>query len=468
MASGLFPSQAQVFAAQQAQQAANPLQTLAGGIFNLGDALGDAGRRGIFGQETRSPAELAAGKVQQIAQRIDFNDRESIMGGINALNDAGFQDQAFQLFNTLPQPTEAKVTPITKPYQKSIQDPSNPGNFVLQWAQDYSDGSTKFLGTALANETAPASTGGKALLPDYLAKPFAIQPKVEDRWLTELSQAPELNRWFKDDAERETLYKSGVSDWLANKAQDLKDQRLNRLYEIQQQIPEMDKADLIRLARDLRITDRQIANDAWNLMKESGNYRQLIDTGVFTTEARSGFGQSINPISQDQQDAADAQAETQVEQQVLSTIAPVVQGDPRAGQFRQQSLNLPEAKVLFSNIGNMGDDELVERLGGLGYNFNQPGLLEYHRSEWSNLREVPAIASMYFINTGTESSILNPTLDRSNFGAEYAQWVLDQGNNLQAIMQGKQAVKYLEQFTRKGGSNSGNTRTGFGGRRIPQ
>jgi hypothetical protein len=103
---GLFETPGDVRAAQEQQvRTLSPQQQLQGSLFNLGNVGGKAIARGGFGVDTRSPAELRAMKLQELARGIDFRDQNSIRQGMQALNQAGFQDEAFKLDSLLDAPT---------------------------------------------------------------------------------------------------------------------------------------------------------------------------------------------------------------------------------------------------------------------------------------------------------------------------------------------------------------------------
>jgi hypothetical protein len=119
---GLFatPQEIAAFEAQQRSQAFQRQDPIGGGLFNLGNELGNVFQRGIAGVDTRSKAQKKAGGIQKAIQGLDFSKPRTIVDAANRLNTEGNTEAAVQLLGLLPPPSKAPEI-WSEPFEKVIE-----------------------------------------------------------------------------------------------------------------------------------------------------------------------------------------------------------------------------------------------------------------------------------------------------------------------------------------------------------
>lgn len=119
---GLFMSPQDAQMMERQAGGADPYGAATGALFNLGGSVGNAGQR-YLGGDTSTELQRRAAQVQAIAKTVDWKSQESIMNGMNAFNQGGFQEEAFALQKLLTTPGKpVDQYSQSEPYDQVIQN----------------------------------------------------------------------------------------------------------------------------------------------------------------------------------------------------------------------------------------------------------------------------------------------------------------------------------------------------------
>jgi hypothetical protein len=419
---GLFNTQGDVAAFEAQQRAQSPQQTLRGSLFNLGNAGGDALQRGAFGTDTRSPAEMKALQVQQIARRVDWKDPNSIRDGMNLMNQAGFQQEAFALEKLLSTKT-AVATPVSSEMVR-VEDPSNPGNFAMQREDTYSDGTKKFVGPTVTEQ---AATGGSAFqgtvkLPASMNKETSVNDQferaltgriIESGFLSDVDMAVDANvegvKGIVGDINR-----------LANERRNkIADKLLapfearRKLYNDRGQVmPDDEKKFWAQeFANEESKGSIYYANEIMNEMETEGTlenyvnerfgFKDLVDLSV-----KDGVQPTESSLGASAADTRRFNAESAAVRKKASEFNR--QGVPD-GVFEVRDLSNDALVQAFASGSIPKDDAMFEKLDQLGYSTPQTdNELGFHKSRWEMARNYPkAVAEYVTLLEGSKSRATN-------------------------------------------------------------
>jgi hypothetical protein len=145
MMAGLFADPRVVQQQQEAARVAQmnqPTDDLFRGAYqNLGNKMGNGLIDYFNGPRPPSPEEQRARAVQTIAQQINFKDRNSIMNGVNALNQGGFQAEATSLYQMIKEGDLSSAPPVKRadqPHGEAYEKTITEGNSTRRvWVQPF-------------------------------------------------------------------------------------------------------------------------------------------------------------------------------------------------------------------------------------------------------------------------------------------------------------------------------------------
>jgi hypothetical protein len=239
---GLFdtPQGVRALEAQQRveQYLASPGQSVRGGLYNLGHALGGAAQRGIAGTDTRSAAQLNAAKMQEMLQGIDWSNPKTIIDAANKLNAAGNTPAAFELLQRMPKPTKpVKVdrsfqdmwNPETNQFEKHLfEDGTDKGMVGIDQPKDAKLNRWNFIGnvklpdgTSTAGRFLPTEEGiaalevrvGEEWVPAPAGAQMFSKQQIEEPPISTTPnklEVAQVKKLTKDDAELGSMF-SGLS-----------------------------------------------------------------------------------------------------------------------------------------------------------------------------------------------------------------------------------------------------------------
>lgn len=432
---GLFTNPEQVAAAEGAPLSQAGVQdTLRGSLFNLGNVGGRA-IRGAVGGDPRSPAQIRAQKVQELARQIDFKDQASIANGINLMNESGFQAEAFKLSELITDPVDP--VPTFKEETRTIVDPNTQETKIIHGIFG-TDGSFTKIGE-FANNPPDEDTSGGPNLSQSLFKGLNITDEDSTNMLLRLSDMDEF---------KSSIPGGGLDD------DDVANMK-GFVGEIKSVATQMKEADL---AKALPLFNAgQISKDQMSLLFDNiadqrylrAGYKQWIEGGGFNKSIEEGTG-GANVAVQGQRDVTDlgtlqanseqVRLKNEAIADVASRVDSLVVGNPGTGEFRLNKMSPQQAGDVFSRMDNKTDEQIMQQLQGQGFKFNDQ-LFETHAQRWQLMRENPvAVAKFLSLNDSPDLRDAELTRMLNDF---------DDNNNFPAFAQSAEVFKYLKRLTIK-------------------
>ena len=442
---GLFADPQAVAIAEAQARAASPQSQLQGSLFNLGQAGGGALQRG-FGADTRSPLQKRAAAVQGIAKTIDFRDQNSIRDGMDALNQGGFQEEAFKLAELLTDPVDP--VPTFTEETRVITDP-NTGETKTIRGIFGTDGSFTKIGE-FAETPAAADDDDTPFLGDASFRGISIKDEDSTNMLLRLSDMDE----FK------TIIPGGGLD-----DDDIKNMKgyVGEIKSVATQMKEADLRKAIPLFEAGQISKNQMTllfGDIADQRYLRAGYKQWIEGGGFNKSIDEGVG-SANVTVQGDVDTTDlgtlranseqVRLKNEAVADVASRVEELVIGDPSTGQFRLNKMSPQQAGEVFSRMDNKSDEQIMQQLQGQGFKFNNQ-LFETHAQRWQLMRENPVAVSK-FLSLNDNPDLRDAELTRML--NEY-----DDNNNFAAFAQSAEVFKYMKRLTQKATSKKGRLHLG--------
>jgi hypothetical protein len=336
MANGLFATPEQIAASERA--ASFNVPNVFGLFSGLGSSVGNVARRGLGGDDTRSGAQLRAGQIQEIMKGTDFKDPNSMAETVNALNEAGFQNEALKIFGAIPTPTKPGKTFGPLQSQKlDIKDDSGNVTTKEQFFQIGSDNAfTPRFSITSSGEVDTGSGTPLRLNTEFIGQ-ARIPDKTVDLLINRFAGLPELNT--VNSAEVEDLYKKGLEGRVLAMTNELKQQQREQLLTTTTDIEEQRGFPLTQVEFDVLASkiikdDANNAENAFNSLLTSGEYRKFVDGGIPLTEP------TVAPPTLETTTLAETQQLTAQEQKKQDAVMAVakrtgkpVYGDPRKGEF---------------------------------------------------------------------------------------------------------------------------------------
>lgn len=432
---GLFSTPEQVAAAEGAPLSQAGVQdTLRGSLFNLGNVGGRA-IRGAVGGDPRSPAQIRAQKVQELARQIDFKDQASIVNGINMMNESGFQAEAFKLGELLTDPVDP--APTFKEETRTITDP-NTGETKIIKGIFGSDGSFTKIGE-FANNPPKEDTSGGPQLSQSLFKGLNIADEDSTNMLLRLSDMDEF---------KSILPGGGLDD------DDVANMKgfVGEIKSVATQMKEADLAKALPLFQAGHIDKDQMSLMFDNIADQRylrAGYKQWIEGGGFNKSLDEGIGGADVVVQGDvdttnldtlQANSEEIRLKNEALADVASRVDQLVVGDPRTGEFRLNKMSPQQAGEVFSRMDQKSDEQIMQELQGQGFQFNDQ-LFETHAQRWQLMRENP-VAVAKFLSLNDSPDLRDAELTR----------VLNQiedDNNFPAFAQTAEVFKYLKRLSVK-------------------
>jgi len=420
---GLFANPQDVaLAEQQAQRSQRPQDILRGSLFNLGQQGGNVLRR-QQGEETRSPAQLKAIKLQELAKTIDFKDPESITTGMNTMNENGFQAEAFKLLEALPAPVKA---------QKQVVD---------EWIQTEKIGGSqkKFLfqrdnfgfitKAGEVSDKADSSKGSLFKFDSSFQSDVNFDEDSRGSFLGRVANLPEFKSLVDDTDPEQMEQFTGLVQKVANDLKDSHRDQIGQAFESGQITAQ--KANLLTSR-----SDDFYLNEAYNRFKRGGGFGANIDTGfgIGGADVELSASQDTTDPATLQGNEARVAAKKKAVADVASRVDQLMVADPRTGGFRLNKMTPQQATEAFSRMDGKTDEALQAQLESQGFQFT-PELFESHAQRWQLMRENP-VATAKFLS-------LNDSPDLQ--AAEVARHLsdLDDNNNFQSFATSAEIFKYL-------------------------
>jgi len=397
-------------------------EQLRGGLFNMGNSVGNMGQRGVFDTDTRSPAQKRAIDLQNIAKGIDFKNPESMMQGANALNEAGYQAEAFKILSLIPKPSD-KLTAIGDPVLQTIT--GKDGKQQQQYMQRYSDGSWKAVGSDLeSQDAAPEKTGADNFKSggqfDYGNSALTIHEQQVPLIKSILKSSPEFKESMFGNVEltdEDLAALTGVVFQQANETYRAMHNKITEGFRSHANVNNIDPQQMQILQANLtNALDLQMPSVAEHVrhtmqaLKQSGQLDRFVKSGVASDDldmnATVPSGEETLQKAQENVDTNTLQnkfnkdAGQVVERGSVDQMGGHlgVQGDPSTNEFRVDKLTHQQAGPLFGNMAKMSNRDAAGQLMGMGYKLS-PELYDAHASRWEYMRENPDAANIYFYGT---------------------------------------------------------------------
>lgn len=446
----LFMTPEQVRVAEQqrdiAQAGANPY---AAAGTKLGQAL-SGGIGALFGVDPRSQMEQEAAAVQSTMQGVDLTDRASLVNAIRELNADGHTAQAIQLMGLLPKPTNT----VARTFYDKIQDPNNPGNYLIQQKQQYTDGSIKAVGSALTSKDALAGFNLGLNDPRW-SKQIVFGDNQKDTVYGQLKEMDEFKGFgiFTEDTDPEQFTQlNGVVQGLA---QNLKDQHRDRIQSLMlDAVMDGQPAHLV----EARFADSGAPNDdyyiqaAYQLLQESGALADMIDEATFGgDDIKLDPGVNYTDPVAMRNMAIERAADLQARQAVQTESGRLVRGDPSAGQFNIANMEYERAKEVFSQFSLKGNTDEQIRAALPPMSDEQ---FESHSIRWNYMRENPVWAERLLASADSSRNLLN---ERARLMEE-----AEEAGNPQKYYELLEIARYLSKFKSAGGLSDAKGPAGAG------
>lgn len=333
----LFATPEQIAAAER--QASFQTPNVFGLFSGLGTSLGNVARRGLGGDDTRSGAQIRAGQLQDIMRGTDFKDPTSMAETVNALNEAGFQNEALKIFGAIPTPTKPGKT--FGPMQSTKIDIKDDSGNVTTKEQFFQMGSDNaFTPRFSITSSGEVDTGSGT--PLRLNTEFIGQARVPDKTvellINRFAGLPELaGNTNKTDIE--DLYKKGIEGRVLAMTNELKQQQREDLLTLTADIEQQRGTPLTQVEFDVLAAktvkdDARNAETAFDSLLSSGEYRNFIQQGLPLTEAEIAPPALENlTLAETQQLTAQEQKKQDAVMAVAKRTGKPVYGDPRKGEF---------------------------------------------------------------------------------------------------------------------------------------
>lgn len=438
---GLFEDPTDVGIAEaQARAASDPSAMLRGSLFNLGQAGGGAMMRG-FGGDPRSPLQKRAGEVQGIARQIDFQDPASIMQGINNMNQAGFQAEAFKLFSALPAGRKPEKV-ITSRFVQDEQVGNTTKRFLFE--------RDNFGFTHKVGEISSTAKTDPLFKHDVsFQKDVRFNEASKASFLGRMAQRPEFKSFVDDTDPEELVQFTGLVQKVANDLKESHREQISQAF-LGGQV-DSQQATLMTSKSDDWYLDK-----AYERFVQGGGIEANIDRGFDIAGADVVLAPGIDTT--DPTTLLQNQVQTSKRAKAISDVAArtgeLVVGDPRTGGFTLKQMNPAQAREVFSRLDNKTDDMLIQQLEGQGFQFT-PEMLESHSSRWQLMRENP-VATAKFLSLADSPDLRE---------AEVTRYLdeLQEGNNFQGFANSAAIFQYLRRI---GGEKGVTAQPGRGRGRI--
>ena len=292
---------------------ANTRNPLAGSLFNLGFGVSGAVGRAT-GLDTRSKAEKTAGNIQHLIQGLDLTNRDSITGVANKLQQAGFMPEAQQLISMLPAqaatfgPAQAESTFVTNP-DGTVKE-------IRQNFQQKSDGQISSVGSAVTTDRAnSAGSGAPPKLNTGLWSGFNLNDNMQKYFALNLFNQVNPDFYDADPDETQIAASQGKLEVFSARLKgDAWRATVRQGYDL---FPG-DEASANRWINAQRpIDDQVIAQEAINLIKESGGMEDFVKFNSFldnevkvATERDTTPAQAVERAAKIRRDKANALSST--------------------------------------------------------------------------------------------------------------------------------------------------------------
>ena len=433
MANGLFATPEQVrqreaLARAQLAQTQNPL---AGGLFNLGNALGNTFIR-AGGGDPRSDAERSAAQIAQLVQGIDITDAQNVVDRIRALSEAGFVQESMALGQLVPK----RDNKFSQPFIMQGQAPDGtPVNFLAQ--VNTATDEIKKLGELKNTATPTGATGG--LSPDW-SKEVTMSEDERNLFQRQMAAVPELASMFggRPDPEQFKGILGRVTQ-VANLLKQKERQQVAGLTEFRDKLP---AGTFERLTAGF---DTAYNQEAFSLLLDSGFIRREIANSI-TPGAGEEKVSLRTPSLEQLETLARAAREGNIAEEEFEAAGgsavdqEVVSGIPT--DFAPERLSPSQGVQVFGTI-NEGTtvDQIQDSLENLGFTFNDPAALASNQRIWQDMIENQEFVRNW-VNGTDESQDLQLRRIMESFLPENGGW------NLRGAI-AIDLSRYLKRFTDK-------------------
>ena len=451
---GLFNTPQDVQDAYEMQRRTlSPQQQLQGSLFNLGNVGGDAFQRGAFNTDTRSPQELKAAQVQEIARTVDWKDPLSIKNGMNAFNQAGFQQEAFAMEKLLPRQVAAKTPKsfgfITNPnakegtdpsiWEETITSPDGSGSKNVRYRLQQEAGSSQVTKVGIGEQGNVAADSGGAR--DMVFGGIKIGDLELDTMVGKFAAQPAFKTVLGNATDADMKGLPGLVKSLA-------EQEKSRQLAIALQ-SDFSQDQMSFLFGDL--ADRRFMEQAFNTFIEGGGFNNNISEAVGEGSV-SISGNTVNDLATAQKNQEFnntlPEAMDKVGLNPDGSIKGFVVGDPNKGEFLLQNFTPEGMRRNFANLQSMTNEQFAAKLKSEnGVQFS-PNMYESHAASWDFIRENPEVANEYL-----KANLLEEEGNRWK-AARIKE--MTEGNNAAGIATQRRITAYLD---RLGESREARTKT---------
>lgn len=443
MVNGLFPSPEDVAILQeQARRTQDPAAQLRGAAFNLGHQGGAAISRG-FGHEVPNPIKERAANVQGIAKQIDFRNPNSIMDAANAMNDKGYQAEAFKLLGMLPKP----ATSFGPMQSHDIEITDDSGNKTLKrvYGQTNSEGEffKKYDITSSGQIDDGSGRVSNVRIPEMHRTPIRPSEQTETFMMEKFRGI--INAQQFADLDADEVRKKGIEGKLIKLASQARDNQLVKLLDTKAQIEQatgvpMKQLELDVLARKMVPPPEQLMDQVFQTYIESNDFRndfsRSMIPGVDPEVGVAATGVTNFDSLERAQKAGNEKAATI--SKFAAENADLVKGDPRTKAWALGNINTSQAKEMFGDLrGIPKNEDLKTSFEAQGFQFT-PELYASHAKRWDYMRDYPDSVSTYFVYADS------PNLQGAKI-AEFISNAQDEGNTYKALASAE-VFKYLKRL----------------------
>lgn len=398
----LFMTPDQVQAIEQKQQYGSTPNM--GGLFSgLGESLGNAARRGLGGDDTRSQAIKDAQRIMGLVQGVDFNQPDTIVKAANDLNNAGYTDQAFKFLAAVP-PSKKPDEVWSEPYFETRQVGDTTKEFRMQRNQF---GQVRNLGEV--SDTADAGTGTDLNLPSAWTSDVNMDDVDVVTTMERLANRPEFKSFFGDSDVEDFPFKP-LAGQIKSTANQLKSNARAQLVEA------YDKKLITRndFLKAMKSDDEWIAQAFRTYVTGEGLATDISPSLVGGDEPAVSGEVDSSDLQTQLRNISENEAKLKAEADVAARTGKFVAGNPQTGEFRMKGINFSDAAGIFSDLQNKSNDQIREGLESRGFTFT-PQLYDWHASNWELMREEPEATKLFMIyadDTDLREATLDKFLDR--------------------------------------------------------